>query len=784
MNLTFVHSSDRSAMRRLGAGAILVSLLLAPAIAAGGNDRTYFPDRGPGAVHQLALDLLNPVAILYVAFQPGAEDLSTLVSLRMGNGAKVAVVYLTSGEATPSDLNGEVPYLLAGRRKDEAVALCRYLDFHPHFLNLPDPGILADSSTLERVWDADTIVARLKPALQKLKPDAVLLGFDPRETREGPPWQKYLRGVLLEAFVQAERGPEAWKVKRFFLEQGGAGSLRSSAGTLHPVWRKSYRAIAEEAGKLYASLRGQRIRWSQLRSAAYRLVHPLNRGVPATFIDGLPEMSKRMRAVEPAIIRAAGGKGMKNPRLSDVSAGIDSLERFVRPGSARLNTGESRLLSTWRNALEALRCALLDVKITYECSDSLLSQRQLFFLRIKEVKARASTAPLEILFPQAMQSDGGGWIINETKKSRFPVELPAEFRILTPEKLEFGYPTAVYGLQRPEVRLPFSFMLFHADSLREHNFAYRAEWSLGIGPRRAFEVRTPLLRALPGEPIVYSFLNFSRDPFNGQIAIVDSMLPAAVRRAVRLTGKDHLLVDTLFLPVNTSLPEGDYVFGLNISGGGGRWPVVARSFDVRIDSGRTVGLVTGIEASPLSEALRRMRVPLADVDSVAASGAIDSLRVVILDREALTLREGAAKLLPELRGWVENGGHLVVFPQFLLPEKTFTFGDSARFDDRAPVPPGSALAVDSTHPFLEGLNRVRSSDWDDWIVARASGTLHIGGAQDAEVPVRVKGTHAPLLLTKRSGKGRITLVALDMISQLANVKPGVHRLLANILAAH
>jgi hypothetical protein len=50
--------------------------------------------------------------------------------------------------------------------------------------------------------------------------------------------------------------------------------------------------------------------------------------------------------------------------------------------------------------------------------------------------------------------------------------------------------------------------------------------------------------------------------------------------------------------------------------------------------------------------------------------------------------------------------------------------------------------------------------------------------------VRVKGTDAPLLLTKRSGKGRITLVALDMISQLANVKPGVHRLLANILAAH
>jgi hypothetical protein len=39
----------------------------------------------------------------------------------------------------------------------------------------------------------------------------------------------------------------------------------------------------------------------------------------------------------------------------------------------------------------------------------------------------------------------------------------------------------------------------------------------------------------------------------------------------------------------------------------------------------------------------------------------------------------------------------------------------------------------------------------------------------------------PLVVTLPEGKGRITLIALDLISQLVNVHPGGHRIFANLL---
>lgn len=86
------------------------------AIGAAGVDYSpYFPERGSAAIFQRSLDLRNPIVILSISLEPGFEDLPALAYLRLGRGARIISLYVTNGEATPSDVSGEPPFRLAAR---------------------------------------------------------------------------------------------------------------------------------------------------------------------------------------------------------------------------------------------------------------------------------------------------------------------------------------------------------------------------------------------------------------------------------------------------------------------------------------------------------------------------------------------------------------------------------------------------------------------------------------------------------------------------------------------
>ncbi len=84
---------------------------------------------------------------------------------------------------------------------------------------------------------------------------------------------------------------------------------------------------------------------------------------------------------------------------------------------------------------------------------------------------------------------------------------------------------------------------------------------------------------------------------------------------------------------------------------------------------------------------------------------------------------------------------------------------------------------------LAGPNLISGADWTNWVVSRAMWSLRISGERTDETVVRTAKGQAPLLVTRKTGKGRITLVGLDIPSQLANLHPGAHRLLGNLLKA-
>jgi hypothetical protein len=588
----------------------------------------YFPETGRAAIHQRALDLGSSAVVMAIALQPGYEDLSTLVYLRMGMGAKLINVYVTNGDATPSDLSGEAPFMLAARRKEEAYQVSRALDGEPYFLNIPDPGVVRDRSELERFWVADTVVARLKVALLLYRPDVILVQRDFRtmDTLETPR-ERFLIELVLRSVrsAQVSTGQQAspevapWRVERVFVEAAGGEKkvVRVKIDAVHPVWRKSYREIARELMREYGSLRARAVVWERSRTHTYASVMERSIRTVRTLTGGLPIVSKRLQPMKEILVRAlkSGGGKLRPPSLDSVAAAISSLDRLLVRESSSMTSAEKRIVAHWKDDAESLRCALLGVRFTWDC-DSLATERQLIYLRFKGFKTKTSKANTEIFFPGAMKHE---WGINESINYKFKFEVPQEFRIITPERMEYNAPMSAYGLRRAHVRTRFSFIIYHHDSIRTHEFIYRGEMWLGVGPKRTFEILNPIVRAENGEPLAYSFANFSRNGFEGRVSLVDSLFKPASREVRIPPVKDYFCKDTIRLLLKGQIAPGSHAAELTVSGRGETRQFIVRSFEVHADTTKRVCLLTGITQSPVAEALRRLHIRFAEPDSRSSS---------------------------------------------------------------------------------------------------------------------------------------------------------------------
>jgi GlcNAc-PI de-N-acetylase len=748
----------------------------------------YFPETGKGAIHQRALDLGNEAVVLQIVLQPGYEDLSLLSYLRLEVGARVVVAYATNGETTPGDEGGTAPLFVAADRKEEAVRAMAHLGTTPYFLNLPDPGIMNSREDLRRFWNPDTAILRLSGAIRSYRPDVVIVAGDfrgdtvrsVRQTLLGDLTREAIRSVARDtAGVDAAKG-KGWNVPRLYMESPPDGRTdgKRTYDQPHRVWKKSCTTIGSEAAQEYRSLRYQMRAVIGRGDRRYSLVFSRGIANPRSMLDGLPMLGPGLSSIGGMIRKLVSReqRGIRTPFLSDVSKAIDTLDLILGHKGRSLPPESVRLLAAWKNGLEELRCSLLDVKVDFACSDSLVTINQLIFLRFQGFSSKSSGTKNWILFPGAIDHT---WGINESIENRFAFEPPVEFRVITPSKMDMTIPLSQYGIWESSLRTRFSFLIYHQDSLRERSFFYRGEVRLRVGPRRTYELLTPIVRALDGEGVAYRLLNISRDPYAGTMSIVDS-LAEPVSKRVSLPRKDYLLVDTLSLSLRKPLPPGDYPFLLSLSGGDTD-RFIARSFEARVDSGAHVGLVSAIKGSPVAQGLNRLRVHWAWVDPLEGRNDLSHFSTVVVDRDAVAAMEDRAELLQSIRRYVQEGGHLVVMPQLsagtmgsaLIPGFAYR-----RFPQLSPETP---LTVDSTEALVRTPNVLEPSDWDTWVVARSFSSVVVPADRSVRRLVTGGNEGAPLIVEFPEGKGHITAVALDLESQLLNVHPGAHRLLANLV---
>jgi hypothetical protein len=763
---------------------LVLGVMLLSTGTASGQRSLYAPEVGNAAVSQRSLDVRTPAVVAAFWLEPGYEDYSTLAYLRLGLGARVISIYATNGSETPSDLDNAPPFAVGALRREEAYRAMSRIDVETYFLCLPNITVATGEEEVLSLWNADTVAAKLMDVGRRFRPDLLLIGRDLRpDSGVSARVNALIRGIehtvgFRGKPVDPDTRRRPWTAMRTLLDRGISSQPFTTPGKLvHPVWKKTYDEIGHECAGVYRSLWGQ-MAWMQRNGErSYSVRDEGGKKAPKGYFDGLRLFTPRIQRVQRIVdLAARGAPALPWQQAADrVTAAIDSVSRQLMTIDFERTPREGRILTTWKTNLEALRCAVLGVRVTAVMSESLLTSRQVVFFTIDSVQARSRFDSLEILFPSGANQE---WIINEAGQWRFPLHTPEEFRVLSPETMEISYPASAEAIQRAGVRTGFPFLIFHVDRIRSRSFAYRGVYDFRIGPLHSCEVMTPIVRAAPGARVAYSAMSFSRDPSRNAVTLVDSLVSAGPR-VLYFKGKDAVVNDTLTLTFSENLPPGDRRVDIKI-GKKLAANFIVRPFPALADTAAPVGVVTGLRTSAVSDALERLHIPVRFVGpGQLRPEALREYRVVVIDRDALVLRPDMPQAHDALLEWVRAGGQLVVLPQFsataVPAAQTFEF----TFRSRAGIPPSARLTLDSASALLRTPNRIQEEDWSGWVGARALGMVEAG--KEYESPARDAATGEALIASGRLGNGRITLVALDLISQLVNVHPGAHRLLANLV---
>jgi hypothetical protein len=255
-----------------------------------------------------------------------------------------------------------------------------------------------------------------------------------------------------------------------------------------------------------------------------------------------------------------------------------------------------------------------------------------------------------------------------------------------------------------------------------------------------------------------------------------------VSKEVSLSRKDEVLVDTLFLSFRAGLKPGDYPMSLTLASSV-MGTCNARSFEAETDPASRVGFITSMDDSPVAQAMSRLRLTWSAIDtSFSSTSQLAAFNVILIDRDALVGVSTLGARSARLREWVENGGRLVVLPQMAYRGGSMPFAPGGMFRMSPFLAPSAPIAADTAKALFRIPNALAPEDWDHWVVARTFGSVAVAPGRPSVVLARSAETNADVIVDMPEGRGRVTLVAIDLVSQLLNLHPGAHRLLANLLA--
>ena len=273
--------------------------------------------------------------------------------------------------------------------------------------------------------------------------------------------------------------------------------------------------------------------------------------------------------------------------------------------------------------------------------------------------------------------------------------------------------------------------------------------------------------------------NHSRDGIRDSV-YVDDTLAVSAKKEFRINIKDQAEIDTLELQWKRPLRDGTYLIPVSIAGQTVT-QFAARSFNVKIDEGKDIALITGLEGSPTALTLRRIGARWTDIrEAPGLSKTLERKSIAIVDRRALTLMNGLEAEIQTLRSFAERGGHLIILAQDAAVWNRNPLIANLQLSASNAWGEAEDVRADSTHRLFGGPNRIRAADWSDWYYRRAHNNLTGSALASARIVLSSSDGKSPMIAEWSVGNGIVTYVDLALSAQLLNVHPGVVRLLANL----
>jgi hypothetical protein len=743
--------------------------------------QNLYPDTGAAALYQRCQDVRGNLSVLNISLRPGDEDFQTLSYLRMERGCKLLSAYITNGEFSDCDSAELYPHQVAVVRRQEATSALALLESSVSFLNFPDIVTHTSNNDIATVWLRDTLEARLSRLIGLHKPDIILFGSSP--SSYDSVLQSYVHKSILQAvgnLKDRKTGYIPWQVNHVLVRSYGEDGIKAPLSIVHPVWKQSYREIGKRIYREYRSIaefRREREtdkwpRYQSVLSAKKRTVDIFRKD----FHESLPPPLQTISAKIAGTIRnILDRKTVPNKYLPQLAALIDTVDRKLM-GIQENQLRERRLFLSWKDGLEKLRTAILGVSVNYSLDYSIVTERQVLILKIDTMTNLPASGTTTIVFPSVDRD----WVVNESKKSYLPLTMKEDYRILSPSTISYDLPAEQTFPKQPFIHRPFSVIIVHRDPQREKSFIYYLSPKIQYSPRFTAEVMTPLLRCIDGEKLILRLTNHSRDGVS-DLLLVDDTLATSDNLQVTLPGKESVAMDTLTLSWNPALRDSMYLVpvrfgGVTITG------FFGKKFSAKIDSSRSLALITGWQRSETGEALRRLGFHDLKVirNEKLSEFALGSLPTIIIDRRATTLRPFDQEETRILNSFVINGGHLIVLAQDADWWNASPFIENVRLQPTTKWTVETSLTCDSTSSLFSLPNSITKDDFKNWIIRRAYNTIQCN-TPDVRVLLSAED-RSPVILEKSRGRGKIVYIDAALSPQLMNIHEGVFRFLANIVA--
>ncbi|RPI05086.1 MAG: PIG-L family deacetylase [Ignavibacteriae bacterium] len=710
--------------------------------------------------------LLFGPTVLVITARPGDEDFEGLSRLRVSAGARVAILYVTNGESLPSEIKPWSPALLEARRKEEAVSAAHRFNGRAYFLNTPD--IVIDTLARREEWNGDSIASKIASVVKLVKPHLVLF-CEGRLLKSENVQNKIIEQAIVKAAHQCAAGKitggpgsAPWQVQCIASTARRSSRSRTIELIRNDARSRNSKSLAEQARSSYSSLLLPE-RQNKDDGIGYRILEQHGGSSSNVIIDRIQFPSPRLRPVRDAVRSAAESLFNGRPGSgAKVSSALESISLCLKEGLNRYSELDQRALILWKGDLDYFQSKETEQYVDVSVSDSMVTERQIFFVSVKSNDPKFRSGINQILFHKTKNED---WVINESLEHLFDLNKDSVFTILSPEHLPFNTPAALYGLDRLTLDEPFRFSVIHQGKSQHESAIITKEVVLRYSPRYASVVQTPVVPIAPSSFVVVDSYNFTRDPAEGMLFVKDSICWSDTVH-ISLMQKDEGRRDTFNLHWVNGLPPGDYpveIRGSNRSVGS----FVGRTIPLPQKTAQRVILLSDRTESPLEDYARLAGLDIKILpwqeffrDSLAMTDA------VIVDRDT---RIDFSAFERKIHSWLDGGGRLILLPQFSMTDRIHLFKTDISF--RA-VMPFSAYRLKGSKNYQDF---VRKSDSE------------VRGVIDGAVP----SLFHPLLTTKddylvlaqrQLGRGFIIISALDFDVWIGRLDPAGFELVTKILS--